>query len=465
VSLFSILQMTGTALQAQRAGLAVTANNIANAGTEGYHRQSLELRTVGSYFTSGLLLGQGVTADDVVSAFDKFTEERLFSEHSNSGYAEQMAASYEVLETMVGVADEGSLNSRLSSLFASVDLLATSPWETSVRTQVLVDAESLASEVRRQAESLEDLQQSADDAVATTVQTLDTYLQEIAALNAQVAALEASGQSANDLRDQRGALVNDLAEQVDLVLDEESDGTLTIFIGGHAAVQGAEARSLTTSEDANTGMNDVMLELDGITVDITSQLQSGALAAYIEVRDEVLPELIEGLDEIAYDLITAFNSVHSTGYDLDGNTGVNFFYDPGAMDGAAATMQIEASLVDNPDGLAAAADPANLPGDGSIAVLLGDQAEAHVAGGNSMTLDEALSGFVAGLASDTAAVNAGLTLQTGITSAVEATWESQSAVSQEEEAINLIQFQDAYDAMARVLQAAQEMLDTLMEIR
>ncbi len=463
MSLFNILNMSGSALQAQRAGLAVTANNIANAGTEGYHRQSVDYQTVGSYFTSGLLLGQGVTAADVMASYDRFTEERLYSEHSNYGYAEQMATAFETLETFVAVVDDGSLTSRLSTLLSSFDQLAASPWEESVRTQVLIDTGSLAAEFRRQSSALTDLQAASNDAVGNAVSLVNGYLGEIASLNAQIAALEAGGQTANDLRDQRAWAIDQVATQLDVTLDEEADGTMTMFIGGHAAVQGSEARTLAVQEDPNNGdLYEVVLQEAGNNLDITSQIRSGAIAAHLEVRDDVIPDQIAALDEMAVELMNAFNTQHQAGYDIDGNAAGALFQGTGAAD-----IELAAGLVDNPDGLAAAADPNEVPGDGTNAALVGDIADLETAfnfNGSSMTFNEAMSSFVASIASDAAAVNAGLTLQTSITSAVEATWESTSAVSQEEEAINLIQYQDAYDAMAKVLQTTQEMLDTLMNI-
>jgi len=465
MSLFTILQMTGSALQSQQAGLRVTANNIANAGTEGYHRQSVDYRTVGSYFTSGLLLGQGVTAAEVVSAYDRFTEERLLTEHSNSGYAQEMAEAFGVLESNVAVVGDGSLDGRLSKLFNSFDALGTTPWEPSVRTQVLIDAESLASEFRRQAEAIANVAETADEAISQSVESVNSALQDVAALNAEIVSLEATGQSAHDLRDQRGWLVDQIASQMDVVLDEEDNGSLTVFLGGHAAVQGDEARTLTTEEDPFSGTQQVVLTNGGLAIDITSQIHSGEIAARLEIRDEVAPELAADLDQIAYDLITNFNTVHATGYDLNGDPGGDIFTAPLVVEGAAITMRLDTALQDNPDGLAAAGDPANVPGDGSIAVALGDLADAQLTAGGTSTLGDALANYVGRLASDTATVNAGLTLQTGITSAVESAWEASAGVSQEEEAVNLIQYQDAYTAMAKVMQVTQEMLDTLMEIR
>ena len=464
MSLFNILNMTGSALQSQRAGLAVTANNIANANTDGYHRQSVDYQTVGTEYTGGLLLGQGVTAADVVSAFDRYTEERLLSEHANYGYAETLSSGYEVLESMVAVTGDGSLAGRLSDFLTAIDGLATTPWENSVRTQVLIDAESLATEFRRQAESLDDMLVSADEAVAGGATSVNGYLSEIASLNAQIASLEASGQTANDLRDQRGTLVDAVARQMGVETDEQADGTLTVFVAGHAVVQGDNARTLISEEDPNTGLQRIMLQDGGVALNITNQIQSGEIASQLEIRDSVVPALSAELDQIAYDLVTNFNSVHATGYDLNGNTGNDLFLAPAQVSGAAANMQLDTALVDNPDGLAASVDAAGLPGDGQVAIALGDLADSLVAGNGSMTLNEALSSFVGGLASDAAVAHAGLSLQTGITSAVEGTWEARSAVSQEEEAINLLKYQDAYDAMARVLQVTQEMLDTLMSL-
>lgn len=464
MSLFNILNMAGTSLQSQRAGLAVTANNIANANTVGYHRQSVDYQTVGTEFTGGLLLGQGVTASDVVSAFDRYTEERLLTEHANYGFAEQLSSAYEVLESMVAVTGDGSLAGRLSDFLTAIDGLATTPWESSVRTQVILDAESMATEFRRQAEAIDDMGAAADQAVASGATAINGYLAEIASLNAQIASLEASGQTANDLRDQRGSLVDAVSRQVGVVTDEQPDGTLTVFVGGHAVVQENNARTFYAEEDPNTGLQRLMIEDGGLALDITSQIQSGAIAAQLEIRDEVVPGLSAELDQIAYDLATSFNAIHATGYDLDGNTGQDLFLAPVAVDGAAASMRLDTALVDNPDGLAASATASGLPGDGAVATQLGDLADALVTGGGTMTLNEALSSFVGGLASDAAVAHAGLSLQTGITSAVEGTWEARSAVSQEEEAINLLKYQDAYDAMARVLQVTQEMLDTLMSL-
>ncbi len=464
MSLFSILNMSGSALQAQQVGLQVTANNIANAGTDGYHRQSVDYRTAGSYWTSGLLLGSGVTAADVASAYDKFTESRLFEEHSHQGYTEEMNAAYEVLQSLVGSVDEGSLSSRISDLFLQFDALATTPHDTNTRNLVLASAQSLATEFNRQADVLGDVASSADEAIAMGVDTANTLLRDIAAINGEIVALESGGQNASDARDERSRLVDELSGLVNVTLSEQSDGSMTVMIGGHSAVQGTTARTLDTAEDAATGNQRITLAAGALAVDVTDQISSGTLAAQVEIRDSVVPGLLADLDQLAFDMVSAINGVHEAGYDLDGNTGLQLFEGASVVSGAAAAMKLSTDVDGEPSALAAATDPTAVPGDGSNAIALGDLAETLAAGGGGHTFTQEAAAWIGQLGIDAAAVEANYAIQSAVTLSVESTWLQRSAVSLEEEAVNLIQYQDAYDAMAKVLQVTQQMLDTLMEI-
>lgn len=464
MSLFHVLHLSSRSLQSTQAGLQTTANNVANASTEGYHRQTTDFHTVGSHWTKGVLLGQGVNAENVLSAYDRFTEERLLDEHSNLGYSQQMGNAYEALETLVGGVGDGSLSDRLTSLFDNFDALAVSPWDDTIRQVTLNDASNLASEFRSQAEDIRGMAQTADESIVAGIQSVNGYLANIASLNETIVAREAAGSNANDLRDERGYLVDLVTAQLDVQLDEQDDGSLTVMLGGHAAVQGGESRTLTTDVDPNTGWHRVILDRDGFATNITSQIRSGEVAAHLQIRDEVAPELQDDLDQLAYDLMTGINAVHAAGYGLDGVTGRDLFTQPVAVNGAAVAMTVDAAVDGDPNALAAAVDPLGLPGDGSNATALGDLAEALLTAGGTRTLTEGLSGFTGNLAADVATADAAHSLQTEVTAAIEGMRAQRSGVSMEEEAANLIRFQDSYDAMANVMQITQQMLDTLMEI-
>ncbi len=464
MSLFDILHLSSGAMQVNQAALRVTANNIANAGTEGYHRQSPDLHTVGSSWTRGLLLGRGVTIADVVSAYDSFTDQRLMNEHANSGFADQLATAMQSLEALVATTGSGSLADRASSLFNDFDAVAADPTDISLRTQLLHDAEALAEEFSRQAGELANAAAEANDALAWSVRSVSQRFAEIASLNGQIAAREAAGQSANDLRDERSRLADEVATMIGVTVDEEDDGSLTVLVAGHAVVQGTEARTLTTTVDPNTGFNRVVIQDGALPIDITAQITTGEMAAYLAIRNEIVPAQLADLDQIAYDLMTGINAVHAVGYGLDGVTGRDLFAAPAAVSGAALAMAVDAAVAGDPDAVAAAADPANLPGDGSNAAALGDLTDAPLTSGGTRTILEAMSDFVGHLASDVASADAAQALQDEITSAVQSLWDTRSGVSLEEEAVDLMKYQDSYEAMARVLQVTQQMLDTLMEL-
>ncbi len=464
MSLFHVLHLGSRALQSSQAGLQTTANNVANAATDGYHRQEMDFRTVGSYWSGGLLLGQGVDAADVTSAYDRFTEERMLDEHSNLGYSEQLGHAYEALETLLGGVGDGSLSDHLTSLFTNFDAMAVSPSDTTIRQVILNDASNLAREFRSQAEDIMGLAQTADESIVMGVESINGYLANIASLNETIVAREAAGGSANDLRDERGRLVDLVAAQLDVQLDEADDGSLTVMLGGHAAVQGGESRQLSTDVDPITGWHRVVLDRDGVTTNITPQIRSGEIAAHLQVRDEVSPGLSDELDQLAYDLMTGINAVHSAGWGLDGVTGRDLFAPPAAVSGAAIAMEVDAAVDGDPDALAAAADPLGLPGDGNNAIALGDLAGALLTAGGTRTLTEGLSDFTGNLAADVATADAAHSLQLEVSTAIDGMWAQRSGVSLEEEAANLIRFQDSYDAMANVMQITQQMLDTLLEI-
>ncbi|MDP7113216.1 MAG: flagellar basal body rod C-terminal domain-containing protein, partial [Myxococcota bacterium] len=232
----------------------------------------------------------------------------------------------------------------------------------------------------------------------------------------------------------------------------------------HSAVQGTTARTLDTAEDAATGNQRITLAAGALAVDVTDQISSGTLAAQVEIRDSVVPGLLADLDQLAFDMVSAINGVHEAGYDLDGNTGLQLFEGASVVSGAAAAMKLSTDVDGEPSALAAATDPTAVPGDGSNAIALGDLAETLAAGGGGHTFTQEAAAWIGQLGIDAAAVEANYAIQSAVTLSVESTWLQRSAVSLEEEAVNLIQYQDAYDAMAKVLQVTQQMLDTLMEI-
>ncbi len=463
MSIFSILRTGAGAMQAARRGIAVASNNVANADTPGYARQRLELSTVGTMRQGGLLLGRGVSADSITSAYDRFNQASVTTRTAVSSYSDHRAGAYRAIEPVFAEGPDGRLGAAITQFFDSFSRLGNDPADPSLRRAVLGAGDTLAAMFTQADTALLDRLTVADERVSETVTQANSLLGQLGALNAEITSLEAAGGEAGDLRSQRIAALDSLATLLPVRSAEQADGSMTVLLGGHALVQGATTRPLSVSVDPATNLNRVEVPMGGGVAEITTQITGARLGAVLEERDTIIPGLREDLDALAYDLATEVNSVHAAGYGADGVTGRDFFVAPTAVSGAAGLFGVHASVLGDPDAVAAATT-AGLPGDNTGSQAIAALADANLAGGGTRTF----LGFYADIVVEvgTAAASA-YTDQSRAEVRLHASLDirdSTSGVSVEEEALDLLRFQDAYQAAGRVLSTANELMDELLRI-
>jgi flagellar hook-associated protein 1 FlgK len=463
MSIFAVLRTGAGALQAARRGISTASNNIANADTPGYARQRLELRTTGSMRVGGFLLGRGVTADSITNAYDRFTQAAATQRTAIHAESEQRAQGWMAIEPVFAEGVDGRLGAALSRLFDSFAELGSDPTDSALRRSVL-GAGGAVSTMFVQADALlAERIAVTDRRIQEVVVDASALLQQVASLNAEIGTLEASGGQAGDLRAQRIAAVEDLARLVPVHTAEQSDGSLTVLLAGQAMVQGSVARGFSTTADPVTGLRRVEVAVGAGSLDITDDLAGSRLGALVEERDTTVPGLRADLDSLAYDLANAINAVHAAGYGSDGVTGRNLFVSPVAIAGAAAAFAVDPAVVGNPAAVAAATAP-GLPSDNTGSRLLAGLGSANLAGGGTTTF----LGFYADMVGEvgTAAASAYASesrTQARLTAALDLR-DSVSGVSIDEEALDLLRFQDAYQAAGRVLSTASRLMDELFRI-
>ncbi len=450
-------------MQAARRGIAVASNNVANADTPGYARQRLQLSTVGTIRRGGLLLGRGVSADTITSAYDQFNQRSVTERTATSSYADQRAHAYQAIEPIFSEGPDGRLGAAITQFFDSFSRLGSDPADPSLRRAVLGAGDTLAAMFTQAAEALQDRVTTADERVAEAVTEANSLLTQLGALNAEITSLEAAGGEAGDLRSQRVAALDSLAALVPINAAEQADGSVTVLLGGHALVQGETTRPLSVSEDPITNLNRVEIPMGGGVVEITEQVTGARIGALLDERDTIVPELQADLDSLAYDLATEVNTVHATGYGSDGVTGRAFFAAPTVATGAAAAFAMGAAVVGNTAAIAAAGAPGR-PADNTGSQALAALADANLAGGGTRTF----LGFYADIVVEVGtAASAAYTDQSRSEARLHASLDlrdSTSGVSVEEEALDLLRFQDAYQAAGRVLSIADELMDELLRI-
>ena len=451
IGTFFGLDMALRALQSQQAGLDVTTHNVANANTDGFSRQNVQLVTTEPYTVPGMnrlqapgQIGTGVIAAGIQRSRNQFLDIQFRTEIGGQRNAEARQDALEQVEVVLNEPGESGLAGLFNEYYRVWGELTNDPGDLPVRTTVVEQSVALAASFNRADRQLRDVQAGMDREIVDGVGQINFITDELVQLNTQIAQIEALGQRANDLRDRRDLALDNLSELVQISVVENPDKMITVSIGSQVLVNGAAKTDLTTVVNG-AGFNDV--RYGGAPATLGNATLTGKLAA----RDTNIPNYLGQLNTIAGNLIAAVNGLHSTGYGLDNVTGRNFFSGT-----AAATMAVDPAIVADPRAIAAAAG-ANRPGDNTIALGI-----AGLRRTMATTSESAYNSLVSGLGTDTRAARAEVSNQTALVGLLERRKQEVQGVSLDEETVNLLRYQKAYEAAARVLTAFDEMLEKLI---
>lgn len=319
----NLFEIGRTGIQANQQGLSTTSHNITNVGTEGFSRQRAILETGRP---QGGIYSTGVRVTDVTRIVDQFIESQLTDTTQDFGRLNIRHDLLSRVETVFSESDTGGINNAIDRLFNAFRDLSTFPEESSHRTLVINEAQALADTINLAATTLAQIRKDIDDAIGQNLSTVNTIATQIAGLNGQIHFAEANGNTANDLRDRRAVLVNDMAELVNIETVEMTNG-LAVMVGGQMLVSGDRNNTLVQVSDAdNPGVNDVAVRRsDGTNFVVTSKINDGEIAGRLTVRDADIQGYQDRLDRISAVLVNEINQQHEAGYGLDSTTTNSLF--------------------------------------------------------------------------------------------------------------------------------------------
>jgi flagellar hook-associated protein 1 len=301
------------ALQAQQMGIAVTSHNVANVNTPGFSRQRLILEPARAETFRPGQIGTGVRAASIERVYDQFLGVQLRSEVSDQGSLESRVRGYGQLEALYSGLSDQDLASDLQAFWASWEDLSTHPEGDAERVGVRETGRRLVERIRGLAENLDDLAVQMDQSVSIALRQASDLAGQIADLNGEIERTENSGQNANDLRDMRDQALEELSGIVDVQTWENEDGTVSVMgPGGVPLVSGIYRWSLATLETEPDRSSVVWEDGHGNQVDITSEIRSGSVGGYLQIRDEAIPRRLEALDGLARELIWGVNVGQAT---------------------------------------------------------------------------------------------------------------------------------------------------------
>ncbi|MEU4618640.1 flagellar hook-associated protein FlgK [Actinoplanes sp. NPDC023801] len=485
-STFSGLNTALTSLYAQRRGLDVTGQNIANANTEGYTRQRVVMHAQNANLVPGIYattdaIGNGVTVSSVERLRNTALDQRSFTEHANSAYHNERAGAHALIEDVFGEPSDTALQARLQDMWDGFNAVAANPSQKAPKAAVLEQATTVAASLNDAAGSLNSQYMSTRAGLETYVGEVNKTAASIARLNQEIVVATQAGLQANELMDQRGQQILKLAELAGATATDMPNGATSVYIGNAQVVSEFNAREIAVAKPAANRLEDltdynVSLRWTDLPAEVPVNV-GGTMGAQVELlaRGGTLDTWSKRLDDVATKLAANVNSVHNgtaldadgnplPAYGMDGSSGLDLF-EPRKPDTvlSARNITVNSEILDNVDKLAVSSgDPTGVASggvkvlDGSRADALSDLADSR--NGADATYQQLIGDL--GVASQSSIRRRDI--QNAVTDQVDAARDSESGVNLDEEMTNLLTYQRGYEAASRVLTTIDSMLDQLI---
>ena len=440
----------------------VTAENIANVNTPGYSRQRVILENAPPTTANGFPLGTGVKISTVERYYDGLLQQQLVTAGSTSGYDTTKSQVLQQIEPTFNELTQDGLGSAITKFFGAWQDLSTNPAGTTERQAVLSRAQVLADNFHSISTTLNNSIATQDAALTPLAADINNTLSNIATLNGQIKQTELVSGNANEMRDQRDLLVRQLSENMGIKYTENADGTTDVYVQNGATnnylVQGTQFGSLSLSGSSPATavtINDVAgasVAVDPLAATpLYTAPDGGQLWATLQMRDVTIPGYLDQVNTLAASIISQVNTQHQAGVDPSGIAGLPFF--TGTLGSEAATIAVNSAISSSPDKIAAADLAASAPGGNKNALAI-----AQLQSG----FNTSYNNLVAQIGLDVQQAKTVQSQDEAFTKQLNTLRDSKSGVSLDEELTNMVMYQRSYQASAKLITTATEMMDTVI---
>jgi len=478
-----LLGIGKSGLFAAKKSLETTGHNISNANTEGYTRQRVhQSANIPVTIESGYVQGTGTKIDHVNRIHDEFVEKRLNNDIANEKFFEERATRLGDVENIFNEVDNDGLNYVLNRFFNSFRELGNHPENEAIRLTVRDNAVMVIRDFHRISNELTNQQNSIDLALEKDVNDINAILRQIAHYNREIAKAEVVSGEACDLRDQRDAAIRSLSEYFEVWTYSDERGQYnvaaqnvgTLVSGGihQELATGRVPHDLAgTSED---GQREIFFEARP-SIPIGDKFKNGRLNALLKTRNQEIQRLKMQIDDIAFNFAKSVNAIHRRGFvnrptdprlpvDLHGPiTTINFFEEPMQVKNAAKNLSLDHLIKQDLSNICTALSP-NAPGDNRIALAISKLQHEKFYDDKSSTMEEKYLKSIAAIGLESGKAKLDHEQALGLLAQTQSMRERISGVSIDEETTNLVRYQHAYDASAKVLKTADENFRTLISM-
>jgi flagellar hook-associated protein 1 FlgK len=470
MALPNIFQTGRSGMVASKAAMATTGHNIANANTEGYSRQRIQTEASTPTQQGKHLIGGGTLISRAERINDEHIEKQLRNGARDLASCEEKDVMLKQAEDIFNEMNGDGLNRLIAKFYNEFRRLSNEPDNEAVRQSVREGAQAMVNDFHRLRQEVEEVRRHVDARLEGYSREINANAEEIKDLNIKIKVLEAAGGSANDLLDKRDLALKRLASYMDLNMHKDGDGAYTVdvrgvgpLVSGPLVLPFSVERS--PADDQGKPENALDLKTAGSAKgNVTHQVKGGKVGALLEIRDKTLSTILDRLDELAYTVSTAVNDIHAQGFTRSGLQGVCFFKQPAGVERAAEFLDLSDEVKGNVNNIAAAAQP-DSPGDNRIAIAISTLQGAKLMNGGHATMDDFYNSIVSDVGVASAKNKFAMNQQHDIMTQLGKMRDQISGVSIDEETANLMQFQQAFGASAKVIQVADECLKTVLDLK
>jgi flagellar hook-associated protein 1 FlgK len=448
----SIFEIAKSGLFTARQATRMTANNIANADTPGYTRRRPVL-SAEVMRKNGYNVGRGVSVKQVQQLRNALTDRQIMKKNDILGGMKEQNRVYKQLESVLTPDSDSSLDTQLSNLFNAFSELSNNPQDLNQRSVLLSKAKTLTGTFHNLADDIETTASETKKAAQSRVDKVNSLLKNLDRLNSNITRSHANGKPDLTGQDQQIKQLKDLSKLVKINTAYNDNGTVEVRIGG-ITVLGGDGASAITAETA-PGKHVFRLRLDNGKL---IKPDGGKLAADRDMIENVIPDLQKHLDELAKTLVNKVNDVHKTGYGLNDNVHRAFFNDANT---SAQNISINNDLLQNPGDIAASSEPGEAGNNDVAAKLSNLQNEKSI---NNQTLTDNAVSLMSKPGNRIYELESQIDMQNSSRQLLINQQQSRSGVNIDEELTNLIKYQNAFQASARVVETGRQMSQTLLSI-
>jgi flagellar hook-associated protein 1 FlgK len=446
-----VFDIARRSLSAYRQALDVTSHNVVNASNKDYTRQQVVFASEKSEMVGGIMWGTGVKLTEVLRVRDNLTDVQIRTTNQKYYGSNKQSELIGQIEQIYSEPSELGLSNLISKFFNSWQELSVTPNSIPLRHSVIQAAQQLSSKSKSINEYLSTVKTDIRTEFAQKVNTLNQNLKEVQQLNAQIFEYSMKGAAPNELIDRRDLLIDELSKLANINVTYDSANSASISIGGIHAVDRFISIEFAPSE-ANGE-----LTVKSVSGQASAMLNGGELFAYADVYTNKIPKYTGLLDNIMTTLIDSVNGVHSKGYTIGATpqTGIDFFsgYNSGEL-------LINDDILRDPRNIAISADGTG--GNGALSIQLAELSSKKLIEGS--TLLESYSALISEIGNEKSAASYSAESNKIVLDKLDEQKASYSGVSIDEEMTNIIKFQRSYDASAKLVKIADEMLQTIINM-